>query len=96
MRLSGICVCSQVLEAFQTLPEMRCVRCRSETAGKSHSAATLSGNEWIQASMRNDKVAEDFVPGATLNDFNVQLVKRIKKDLEISGNLKIEHYKAPV
>jgi hypothetical protein len=46
--------------------------------------------------MRNDKVAEDFVPGATLNDFNVQLVKRIKKDLEISGNLKIEHYKAPV
>jgi hypothetical protein len=47
--------------------------------------------------MRNHKVAADFVPGGTtLNDFNFQVVKRINKDLEITGNLKIEHYKAPV
>jgi hypothetical protein len=31
-----------------------------------------------------------------LNDFNVDVVKRIKKDLEIKGNLTIEHWKAPV
>jgi hypothetical protein len=56
----------------------------------------LSGNEWIEASVRNHKVAEDFVPGGTtLNDFNVKVVKRIKKDIEINGNLTIEHWKAP-
>jgi hypothetical protein len=57
----------------------------------------LSGNEWIQLGVRNHKVAQDFVPGGTtLNDFNVEVVKRIKKDLEIKGNLTFEHWKAPV
>jgi len=57
----------------------------------------LSGNEWIQLGVRNHKVPHDFVPGGTtLNDFNVEVVKRIKKDLEIKGNLTIEHWKAPV
>ena len=38
-----------------------------------------------------------FIPGGTtLNDFNVQVVKRIKKDLEIKGNFTIEHWKAPM
>lgn len=57
----------------------------------------LNGKEWIQVSARNQKVAKDFIPGGTtLNDFNVQVVKRIKNDLEIRGDLKIEHYKIPV
>jgi hypothetical protein len=57
----------------------------------------LSGNEWIQLGVRNHKVAKDFVPGGTtLNDFNVQVVKRIKKDLEVKGDLTIENWKAPV
>ncbi len=57
----------------------------------------MSGKEWIQIGARNQKVAKDFIPGGTtLNDFNVQVVKRIKKDLEIKGDLKIEHYKAPI
>jgi hypothetical protein len=57
----------------------------------------LSGKEWIQVGARNQKVAKDFITGGTtLNDFNVQVVKRIKKDLEIRGDLKIEHYKAPI
>jgi len=57
----------------------------------------LSGNESIQLGVRNHKVSKDFVPGGTtLNDFNIQVVKRIKKDLEIKGSLTIEHWKAPV
>ena len=57
----------------------------------------LSGNEWIQLDVRNHKVAIDFIPrGTTLNDFNVQVVKRIKNDLEFKANLTIEHWKAPV
>jgi hypothetical protein len=57
----------------------------------------LSGNESIEASVRNHKVAMDFIPGGTtLNDFNVRVVKRIKKDIEINGNLTVEHWKVPV
>ena len=57
----------------------------------------LSGNEWVQASVRAQKTAKDFIPGGTtLNDFSVQAVKRIHKDLEIDGSFTLEHWKAPV
>jgi hypothetical protein len=72
----------------------------------------LSGNEWLQAGVRNQKVAKDFIPGSTtqidpstgvlieggttLNDINFQAVKRIGKDFEINGNFTLEHWKAPI
>lgn len=71
----------------------------------------LSGNEWIQVGVRNQKVAKDFIPGSTtvspttgflpqggttLNDINFQAVKRIGKDFEINGNFALEHWKAPI
>jgi hypothetical protein len=57
----------------------------------------LSGNEWLQAGYRNQKVAKDFIPGGTtLNDFNIQAVKRIGKDLEINGTFAYQHWKAPI
>jgi hypothetical protein len=57
----------------------------------------LSGNEWIQVGIRNQKAAKDFIPGGTtLNDINFQVVKRIRKDFEINGNFAYEHWKAPI
>jgi hypothetical protein len=57
----------------------------------------LSGNEWIQAGMRHHKVSKDFVPfGTTLNDINLQVVKRFRHDLELKGDFTFEQYKAPV
>jgi len=57
----------------------------------------LSGNELVQVAVRNQKVAWDFVQGGTtLNDMTVQVVKRIRKDLEIKGNFTYERYKAPI
>ncbi len=72
----------------------------------------LSGNEWIQGSYRNQKVAKDFIHGSTtqidpttgglveggttLNDFGFQAVKRFRKDLEIKGSFVLEHWKAPI
>ena len=57
----------------------------------------LSGNELVQVAVRNQKVAWDFVQGGTtLNDMSVQVVKRIRKDLEIKGNFTYERYKAPI
>jgi hypothetical protein len=57
----------------------------------------LSGNEWIQIGLRNQKASKDFIPGGTtLNDINFQAVKRIGRDFEINGNFALEHWKAPV
>ena len=57
----------------------------------------LSGNELVQVAVRNQKVPWDFVQGGTtLNDMTVQVVKRIRKDLEIKGNFTYERYKAPI
>jgi hypothetical protein len=57
----------------------------------------LSGNEWLQVGVRNQKASKDFIPGGTtLNDINFQVVKRIGKDFEINGNFAYEHWKAPV
>jgi hypothetical protein len=57
----------------------------------------LSGNEWIQIGLRNQKASKDFIPGGTtLNDINFQAVKRIGRDFEINGNFVLEHWKAPV
>ena len=57
----------------------------------------LSGNEWIQAGMRRQKVAKDFIPGGTtLTDINFQAVKRIGKDFEIDGSFAYEKWKAPI
>lgn len=57
----------------------------------------LSGNEWIQVGLRNQKAAKDFIPGGTtLNDINFRVVKRIHKDLEIDGSFAYERWKAPI
>jgi len=72
----------------------------------------LSGNEWIQAGVRNHKAAKDFIPGSTtetypgtttlinggttLNDINFQVVKRIGANFEINGNFDYGKWKAPI
>ncbi len=57
----------------------------------------LSGNESLQFSARHQKADKDFIPGGTtINDFTVQVVKRIGKDFEVNGNFTAEHWKAPI
>ena len=34
--------------------------------------------------------------GTTLNDINLQVVKRIGKDIEVNGAFAYEHWKAPI
>ena len=51
---------------------------REDKGGQAWLTYHLSGNEWVQVSARNQKVAKDFIPGGTtLNDINFQVVKRI-------------------
>jgi len=57
----------------------------------------LSGNEWIQAGVRSQKAAKDFVPGGTtLNEINFQVLKRIGRDFEINGRFAYDQWKAPI
>jgi hypothetical protein len=70
---------------------------REDRGGQGWITYHLSGNEWIQVGIRNQKAAKDFIPGGTtLNDINFQVVKRIGKDFEINGNFAYEHWKAPI
>jgi hypothetical protein len=70
---------------------------RENKGGQAWVTYHLSGNEWLQLGMRNQKAAKDFIPGGTtLNDINLQVVKRIGKDFEINGNFSYERWKAPI
>jgi hypothetical protein len=70
---------------------------REDKGGQAWVTYHLSGNEWIQACMKHQKAAKDFIPGGTtLNSFDFQLVKRIGAALELNANFTLEHWKAPV
>ncbi len=70
---------------------------REDKGGQGWITYHLSGNEWVQASVRSQKAAKDFIPGGTtLVDFSVQADKRFHKDFEIGGSFTLEHWKAPV
>jgi hypothetical protein len=70
---------------------------REDKGGQGWITYHLSGNEWIQFGIRDQKAAKDFIPGGTtLNDINFQAVKRVGRDLEIKGNFAYERWKAPI
>lgn len=66
-------------------------------AAKAWATWHLSGNEWVQAAWRRQKAAKDFIPGGTtLNDFDLQVAKRIGRKFEVQGTVKVERWRAPV
>jgi hypothetical protein len=70
---------------------------REDKGGQGWITYHLSGNEWLQIGLRNQKSAKDFIPGGTtLNDISFQVVKRIGKDFELNGNFAYERWKAPI
>jgi hypothetical protein len=70
---------------------------REDKGGQGWITYHLSGNEWFQVGVRNQKATTYFIPGGTtLNDINFQVVKRIGKDFEVNGNFALEHWKAPI
>ncbi len=57
----------------------------------------LSPQEEVQFQYRHAKAASAFIPGGTTqNDFDVQVVKRVRKDFELRGWLQFERWKAPI
>jgi hypothetical protein len=57
----------------------------------------ISPKEMFQASYRNFKAAKAFIPnGTTQNSFDLRLVKRLHRQLEIAADVQHEWWKAPV
>lgn len=70
---------------------------REDKGGQAWITYHLNGNEWLQLGLRNQKAAKDFIPGGTtVNDVNIQAVKRIGRDFEINGNFALEKWKVPI
>jgi hypothetical protein len=70
---------------------------REDKGGQGWVTYHLSGNEWLQVGVRNQKAEADFIPGGTtLNDINFQAVKRIGKGFELNGSFAVERWKAPI
>ena len=70
---------------------------REDKGGQGWITYHLSGNEWIQVGVRNQKADKDFIPGGTtLNEIDFHAVKRIGKDIEVNGAFNYERWKAPV
>ena len=70
---------------------------REDKGGQGWITYHLSGNEWFEVGVRDQKAAKDFIPGGTtLNDINFKVVKRFGDDFEVNGNFAYEHYKAPI
>lgn len=70
---------------------------REDKGGQAWLTYHLTGNEMIQFTVRHQKAARDFiVHGTTLNDFRLQIAKRIGKDFEVNGSFTYEQWKAPI
>lgn len=70
---------------------------REGKGGEAWSTWHFNPKEWITVDWRRQKNAKDFIPGGTtLDDYGVQVVKRITPEIELDGNFTYEGYKAPV
>jgi hypothetical protein len=69
---------------------------RDSKGGQAWLTYHLSPTENIQFMYRNAKADAKFIPlGTTQNDFQVSVVKRVMKDIEIRGWVQHEEWKAP-
>ena len=70
---------------------------REGKGGEAWSTWHFNPKEWITVNWRRQKNAKDFIPGGTtLDDYGVQVVKRITPEIELDGTFTYEGYKAPV
>jgi hypothetical protein len=69
---------------------------REDKGGQAWFTWHLSGNEWIRASFRRQKAAKDFIPGGTtLDEFELQAVKRLGREIELNASFAAQGSKAP-
>ncbi len=69
---------------------------REAKGGQAWLTYHLSGREWVQIEYLNKKNAKDFNGGTTQNQFKVEVVKRLRPQLELDAWAQYERWKAPL
>jgi hypothetical protein len=70
---------------------------REAKGGQGWMTYHLSGNEWLQLGVRNQKTPKDFIAGGTtLNEIDFQAVKRLGRNFEVNGSFTWQRWKAPI
>ena len=70
---------------------------RESKGGQAWLTYHLSGNEWLEFQYRNAKAVPNFITyGTTQNDYAVNAVKRLGKDVELNAWIQYERWKAPL
>lgn len=70
---------------------------REAKGGQAWLTYHLAANEWVQVEYLNKKTPKDFIPGGTTqNEFMVDVVKRLRKDIELNAWVQYERWKAPI
>ena len=70
---------------------------REGKAGNAWLTYHLSPNEWIQASYMHKKTAKDFIYyGTTQSQFKIDVVKRLRPNVELDAWFQYEHWAAPI
>jgi hypothetical protein len=70
---------------------------REAMGGQAWLTYHLSANEWVQLEYMKKRTPTDFIPGGTSqNQFKVDVLKRLGKDLELNAWVQIERWKAPI
>ena len=69
---------------------------REAKGGQAWLTYHIAPQEWIQLEYLNKKNAKDFDEGTTQNQFKLDVVKRIGKEIELNGWVQYEAWKAPL
>jgi hypothetical protein len=70
---------------------------REAKGGQAWVTYHLSGNEWVQVEFLHKQTPGDFVPGGTTqNQFLVDVVKRLRPDVELHAWFQHERWVAPI
>ena len=69
---------------------------REAKAGNAWLTYHLSGDEWVQAAYMYKKTPKDFIPdGTTQHQFTVDVVKNLRRDIQLDAWVQYERWKAP-
>jgi hypothetical protein len=70
---------------------------REAKGGQAWLTYHLSANEWVQLEYMIKRTPKDFIPGGTSQDqYKVDVVKRLGKNVELDGWVQLERWKAPI
>jgi hypothetical protein len=70
---------------------------RQAVGGQAFVTYHFSGNEWLQVEYLNKETPQDFIQyGNRQNSFKVSVEKRLMRDIELSGWVQYERWRAPI